>query len=151
MQCPKARDSDSKTRVSDSKARAYQPLLACRAREFRNAFLKLRNALITRGFLTVHSSSSGFLCFAHFGQLLLSFHQHSCSGGFHCFVHFGQHLLLLSFHQHCSSGGFLCCVQFVQHPLLLSFHQHFILVCHAQSLAATNRVTEQLIWLTVES
>jgi hypothetical protein len=25
------------------------------------------------------------------------------------------------------------------------------LVCHAQSLAATNRVTEQLIWLTVES
>jgi len=46
LQCPKAR-------VSDSKARAYQPLLACRAREFRNAFLKLRNALITRGFLTV--------------------------------------------------------------------------------------------------
>ena len=27
----------------------------------------------------------------------------------------------------------------------------FLLVCHAQSLAATNRVTEQLNWLTVES
>jgi hypothetical protein len=25
------------------------------------------------------------------------------------------------------------------------------LVCHAQSLAAPHRVTEQLIWLTVES
>jgi hypothetical protein len=49
LQCPKAR-------VSDSKARAYQPLLAYRAREFRNAFLKLRNALITRGFLTVDTS-----------------------------------------------------------------------------------------------
>jgi len=28
---------------------------------------------------------------------------------------------------------------------------YYVVLCHAQSLAATNRVTEQLNWLTVES
>jgi hypothetical protein len=30
-------------------------------------------------------------------------------------------------------------------------HVKFVVYCHVQPLAATNRVTEQLSWLTVES
>jgi hypothetical protein len=42
-----------------------------------------------------------------------------------------------------------CTTQWMQRHTTSSYLENKI--CHAQSLAATNRVTEQLSWLTVES